>query len=201
MTAPKVSFRQLKMEDNPDPSLPSSYFYTHFKYFGIDRTGKTIKEIVLELKAKVTENFIRNCHFQPETYDFSEFRLTRTYKLQRDLINYLTRLSSWLYRGATIPPSLKKAFAKDNSFKNPYQNFSLASHTSEELKRLNNLMLSVTFNLNICSGAKNDKLQQQILEEFRKRNIDISEIENTENVLIEVLVRNKKTLACTLQDH
>lgn len=192
--------RELKMEDSPNPSLPSSYYTRHLDFFGISPEGKTIKQIVLELKTMVNEIFVRNCHFQPDTYQFSDFRLTRTYKLQRELCIYMLQLSSWLYRDSTFPPSLKKAFAKGNSFKNPYQDFSLGI-AGKGFKNLNNLMLSVAFNKDICSESPSRKFQKLVLREFQKRQLDISAVEKTENVLIEVVQKNHRPVLCLLQEN
>lgn len=193
--------RELKIEDSPNPSLPSSYYTRHLDFFGISPEGKSIRQIVLELKTTVTEIFVRNCHFQPDTYHFTDLRLTRTYKLHRELCLYLQQLSSWLYRDSTFPPGLKKVFAKGNSFKNPYQDFSLGNISEKDLENLDNLMLSVAFNKDICSESPDRRFQKLVLREFKKRQLDTSTVEKTKNILIEVVQKNNKPVLCLLQEN
>ncbi|GAB2777106.1 hypothetical protein GCM10010465_24760 [Actinomadura fibrosa] len=186
------------MEDTSDPVRTSSYYDRHFNYFKIQTSNKTIKQLVTELKLKVRENFVRYCHYQPENFSFSSFRHTRTYRLHRELQNYLLRLSSWLYRGKNFPPSLRKTFSRINSFQNPYLDFSLVDINMNDLSSLNNLMLTVAYNKNICGGY-DDNLKKEILQEFRARNIDTSEVEDTEDVLIEICTENGQPRLCCLK--
>lgn len=189
------------MEDQPDPGQPSSYYHRHLKFFKIEPANKTIKAVVTELKAKVRENFIRKCHYQPETYSFNDFRRTRSYRLYREYLSYLKRLSSWLYRESNLPVSLKKGFSRSHTFVNPYQDFCLNKVSEEELSLHNNLMLSVVFNLNICTRFPNEELRKNVLREFRKRKVDTSEVEKSTNVLVEVIcIRGRDRLVLLLED-
>lgn len=175
------------MEDQPDPGQASSYYHRHLKFFEIQPENKTIKTVVTELKAKVRENFIRKCHYQPETYNFKDFRRTRSYRLYREYLGYLKKLSSWLYRESNLPISLKKVFSRSHTFVNPYQDFCLNKATEEELSLLNNLMLSVVFNLNICTRFPSKELRKNVLREFKKRKVDTSEVEKSTDILVEVI--------------
>lgn len=187
------------MEDQPDPCQSSSYYRRHLDFFEVDPEEKTIKAVVVELKTKVKEDFIRKCHYYPETYDFKTFRLTRTYKLYRELINYLTKLSSWLYRGEKIPVSLKKAFSKNHSFVNPYEYLTPDALAEEGLPQLNNLMLSVAYNLNVCDLFPNPQLRDSLLKEMRSRNIDVSKIGKSTDILIEVIKKGNQEEVVLLQ--
>ncbi|MGB7785780.1 MAG: hypothetical protein WBL27_06745 [Salinimicrobium sp.] len=190
----------MKMEDQPDPCQSSSFYRRHFEFFNIEPEAKTIKSLVIELKARVRESFFRRCHYQPQTYDFKDFRLTRTYRLHRELLAYLSKLSSWLYRGGTIPPSLKKAFSKGHTFVNPYEGFDLEEISEEKIPLLNNLMLCVAYNLNICSRFTDPQLRKHISNELRNRNMDVSEIEKNKDVLIELVKSGQKEQVVLLQE-
>lgn len=199
MITPNVRLRDLRIEDNPAPSRSSSYFSKHFQFFELEPEGKTIKMIVLELKLKVREAFIRSCHLEPETYSFSNFKSSRHYRLQRELLIYLSRLSSWLYRETKYPPSLKKAFSKMTSFKNPYENFSLTAR-AKDLSIIDDLRLTLMYNLDICSSSPCTKFRTRILQEFLRRGMDISSVDPEEKVLIENLSRNRKSLISPLKN-
>lgn len=194
MITPNVRLRDLRIEDNPAPSRSSSYFVKHFGFFGLQPEGKTIKNIVLELKIKVREAFIRNCHLQPETYSFSDFRKSKNYRLQRELMLYLSRLSSWLYQESKYPPSLKKAFSKINCFQNPYQNFRMSGR-KRDLSVLDDLSLTIMYNLDICSSKPSTRFRTRVLEEFTRRGIDSSSIDPEERILIENLNSTKPVIA------
>lgn len=199
MLSPKLKIREMKIEDQPDPCQSSTFYRRHFEFFKIEPEAKTIKAVVVELKNRVRENFFRKCHYQPQTYDFKDFRLTQSYRLHRELLAYLSKLSSWLYRGSKIPPSLKKAFSRGHTFVNPYEGFSLEELSEEKLPLLNNLMLCVAFNLNICSRFTDPQLRKHLLQEMRNRNMDVSEIEKSKNVLIELVKKDQKEQVVLLQ--
>lgn len=199
MLSPKQKFRELRMEDQPDPTRPSSNYRRHLEFFNINPESRTIKAVVTELKIKVRESFIRKCHYLPQTYQFKDFRITRTYRLHKELLEYLAKLSSWLYRGNKIPASLKKAFSRSHTFVNPYEDFCSSQVSEEKLSLLNNLMLTVAFNQNICSGFPDQNLRTNILKEMKKRNLSISKIEKSENVLIEVIKTGNKEQVILLQ--
>ena len=200
MLSPKVKLRELKVEDHPDPCQPSAYYLRHLEFFGINPEEKTIKTVVIEMKTRVKESFIRKCHYLPESYDFKNFRLTRTYRLHRELTSYLLKLSSWLYRGGKFPPSLKKAFSAGNTFVNPYRKFSLDQISQKRLSLLNNHMLCVAFNLNVCSRLPDHRLRKSILKEMRNRNLEVSEIEESRNMLVELVKYGKRDLVILLQE-
>lgn len=199
MITPNVRLRNQRIEDNPAPSRSSSYFSRHFRCFELEPNGKTIKTLVLELKLKVREAFIRNCHLQPETYNFSEFKNSRQYRLQRELLLYLSQLSSWLYRETKFPPTLKKAFSKMTSFRNPYENFSLTTR-AKDLSAIDDLRLTLMYNLDICSSSPSTKFRARILQEFFQRGMDISSVDPEERVLVENLSRNRKSLISPLKN-
>lgn len=199
MLSPKVKLREFRMEDQPDPGQSSSFYRRHLEYFNIHPEGQTIRAVVIQLKARVRESFIRKCHYLPEAYDFRDFRLTRTYRLYRELITYLSKLSSWLYRGGKIPPSLKKAFSRSHTFVNPYVDFSLGEIAVEDLPQLNNLMLTVAYNLNICNRFPDENFRKSILREMKRRKIPLPELENTRDVLIEVIKTGKQEQVIFLQ--
>ena len=188
MITPNVRMRDLRIEDNTAPTRSSSYFVRHFNFFEIEAEGRTIKNIVLELKLKVKESFIRSCHLQPETYSFSDFRNSKSYKLQRELTLYLSQLSSWLYHESTYPPSLKKAFSKIILFQNPYRDFYF-SRRIKNLKTRDDLSLTIMYNLDICSSRPSVKFRTRILEEFIQRGINTQQIDPEEMVLVENLNR------------
>ena len=179
MITPKIRMRDLKRESSSDPAYPSSHYVPHFEYLQISTAGKTIIKLVLEVRNKTTEAFIRNCHHQPDTYDFNNFRLTRSYKSYIELSGYLARLSSWLYFEAKFPPALKRAIAKKNAFLNPYRTFTLKACTPETLKGLNNQMLTVAYNRNVSEGRTSRKYTALIQKEFKKRGVDVSELRNS----------------------
>lgn len=187
MISQNIRIRDLKMEDQPDPGQSSCYFRRHLEFFEIQPANKTIKAIVIELKTKVREHFIRKCHFQPETYDFKDFRLTRSYRFYREYINYLKKLSSWLYRGTGLPSSLKRAFSRSHTFVNPYQDFSFDAGMEEDLSQLNNVMLCVAFNMNVCTRLPDEDLRKNLLKEFKRRNVDTGQVEKSRKRLIEVV--------------
>lgn len=185
MITPKIGMRDLKVENSSDPVYPSLHYVPHFEYLQISTAGKTITRLVLEVRITTTEAFIRNCHHQPDTYDFNNFRLTQSYKSYIELSGYLTRLSKWLYSETTVPHALRKAIAKKNAFLNPYRNFSLKVCTPEALRGLDNQMLTVAYNRNISEGRPSRKYTALIQKEFKKRGVDVSELrKNVSNAFI-----------------
>lgn len=169
----------------------SSRFDMHFNYFGIDPSGKTIRTIVLDLKERGHEDFIRNCHLQ-NNYQFSDFRPTKSYKLLRELRNHLLQLSTWLFSESVIPVSLKKELNRSLRFKNPYTGFDPAKFEELSLQGVGHVTLSVLHNNNLAQLFPNQNLQKRLLQEFKRRRIDVSKTDFTEK--IEIIKKNKKLL-------
>ena len=174
---------------------PSSRFDTHFKFFGIDPGGKTIRSIALELKERANEDFIRKCHFHSH-YRFNDFRITKTYKMQRELKDHLLQLSSWLFRENVFPVSLKKELTRAVRYRNPYTSFDPIKTENTDLQSLNHVTLSMLHNNNLSRMLPDEDLQRRLLQEFENREIEISNINFFEKV--EIIKRNKKFLLLNL---
>lgn len=169
----------------------SSEYVSHFRFFGIDPSGKTIRSLVLELKEKVNEDFIRRCHFQTR-YQFNEFRLTRNYKMQRELREHLLQLSTWLFKGTAFPVSLKKELNRSLRFRNPYHGFDLRKVTGSDLENLNPVTLSVLHNSNLKQLFPDASLQKRLKAEYEKRKIETSNVDLSRK--IEIIKRDRKFL-------
>lgn len=177
MNLSEMQKAEFSIEDGGDLIKPSSYYTRHFTHLGVQTEGRSLQQVVLDFRMRVGEIFIRYCHLEPETFDFGKFRTTRTYKLQRELNSHLLDLCDWLYRHNKYPPGLKRAFGKWSSFKNPYQNFSINPSLPGSLPLLDNLQLTMLYNLRIVE--QDFYLPALILEELQKRKLDLSQILDT----------------------
>lgn len=173
----------------------SSHYDAHFDFFGIDPRGKSIRSIALELKERANEDFIRRCHFQSH-YRFNDFRITKTYRMQRELKDHLLQLSSWLFRGNVFPISLKKELTRAVKYRNPYTSFDPRRIEKTNLQSLNHLTLSMLHNNNLSRTLPDEDLQRRLLQEFENREMEILNINFFEK--IEIIKRNKKLLLLNL---
>ena len=81
-----------------------------------------------------------------------------------------------------------------NCFQNPYQDFQISGR-KKDLSGIDDLSLTIMYNLDICSLKPSVNFRTRILDEFSRRGIDCSSVDPEERILIENLSRAKPFIA------